>query len=466
MVKGFGINFFGILTSRVLGFLRDLLTASLLGATLYSDLFFIAFKLPNLFRRIFGEGAFTQAFLPALAHSRDPARFSYHLLKLFLTTLLLLSLLVTIGSPIVAKIVAIGFPQSAQELAAPLIGFNFWYLDLIFLATFFGALLQYREQFLPSAFAPALLNLSLIGALLIGAHLPPLQLIYWLSGGVILGGVLQLLLHLFFAGKTGILQELCRGASGPSPDLKPFFKQFLPAVWGNSTAQLSSFLDTWLATFAGAGGVSYLYYSNRLFQLPFALFGIALSTALFPKLTRLFRGGMEGEGGRLLRRSFWFLAGVLGFATGIGVGSSREIVELLFQRGAFTAADTQITSQLLSLYLAGLLPFGLAKVVTSYLYATRQGGVAARLTTLSLGVNSLLSLSLLWWVGLPALPLGTSAGGALLLLGGLWALPTGLRLEILRYWPGWGWLFLGIGAGFGLSPLFSWVCETLYLHLS
>ncbi|MEO1941965.1 MAG: lipid II flippase MurJ, partial [Campylobacterales bacterium] len=235
-----------------------------------------------------------------------------------------------------------------------------------------------------------------------------------------------------------------------------------PAVWGNSTAQLSSFLDTWLATFAGTGGVSYLYYSNRLFQLPFALFGIALSTALFPKLTRLFRGGRGKEGMALLRKSFWFLAGVLGFATGIGVGSSREIVELLFQRGAFTAVDTQITSQLLSLYLAGLLPFGLAKVVTSYLYATRQGGVVARLTTLSLGLNSLLSLSLLWWVGLPALPFGTSAGGALLLVGGLWALPKGLRLEILGYWPGWGWGLIGIGTGFGLSPLFGWLCETLY----
>ncbi|MEO1941797.1 MAG: lipid II flippase MurJ, partial [Campylobacterales bacterium] len=142
MVKGFGINFLGILTSRVLGFLRDLLTASLLGATLYSDLFFIAFKLPNLFRRIFGEGAFTQAFLPALAHSPDPGRFSYHLLKLFLTILLLLSIGVTIGSSIVAKVVAIGFPPSAQQLASPLIGFNFWYLDLIFLTTFLGALLQ------------------------------------------------------------------------------------------------------------------------------------------------------------------------------------------------------------------------------------------------------------------------------------------------------------------------------------
>jgi putative peptidoglycan lipid II flippase len=465
VIKGFLTNFFGIFSSRILGFIRDLLTASILGANIYSDIFFIAFKFPNLFRRIFAEGAFTQAFLPTFANSSAKPKLAFKVLVILGGAILGLSLLVVIFRREVADLLAIGLPEEWKAETAPLVAINFWYLELIFLVTFFATLLQYKNHFLVSAFSPALLNIALISALLISRNLPPKEIVYYLSYGVILGGVAQLIAHLIVAHRLKILKLLCIGAkSRKKVELTPFFRHFFPAVWGNSTAQLSAFVDTWLATFLGAGGVSYLYYANRLFQLPFALFVIALSTALFPKITRALNGGNREEGEKILIKSFWFLMALLLFATLIGIVDALPIVKLLFERGAFTATDSQTTANLLYFYLLGLLPFGVAKLFTSYLYATHRHREVAKISTLSLGANILFSLLLIFPFGLVGLPLATTLGGVLLLFASFYLLPPHLKREILTYWKGWLWVIgaggLGIGVAYALPPLFH-----LFRHL-
>ena len=171
MLKHIFTNSAGILVSRILGFLRDLLTASILGANIYSDIFFVAFKLPNLFRRIFAEGAFTQVFIPAYAKSNHKVSFSSVIFLQFVAFIVGLSLIVTLFASLITKVIAVGFDQSTIDLAAPLVAICFYYLPLIFVVTFLAALLQYKHHFATTAFSTALLNIALLGSLLISMNI-------------------------------------------------------------------------------------------------------------------------------------------------------------------------------------------------------------------------------------------------------------------------------------------------------
>ncbi len=420
MFKAIFTNSFGILFSRILGFVRDLLTASILGANLYSDIFFIAFKLPNLFRRIFAEGAFTQVFLPAFTRSRHKAVFSVHIFALFTAFLTLLTLLVNLFPQIAAKAIALGFDAQTVEMAAPFVAINFHYLLLIFAVTFLSTFLQYRHHFATTAFATSLLNLALIGALLLSKERAPIEIVAYLSYGVVLGGVLQLVVHLLAVSRLGLAPLLVGGvkyfgrkAAAVRDESRRFSRQFFPAVWGNSTAQISAFLDTWLASFLAAGSISYLYYANRVFQLPLALFAIATSIALFPKVARYLKFDNETAALGMLTKAFWFLAFLLMASTLGGYILSYEITWLLFERGAFSAADTAMTTAVLQMYMIGLLPFGLSKLLALWLYAQQRQMEAAKIATWTLGSNVLFSLALILPMGAPGLALASTLSGFL-----------------------------------------------------
>ena len=293
MFKAIFTNSFGILFSRILGFIRDLLSASYLGANLYSDIFFIAFKLPNLFRRIFAEGAMAQTFIPSFTRSKHKGVFAVYIFSLFLSIILILSLLVNIAPTLATKMIAIGFDDKTISLASVYVAINFWYLPLIFSVTFIASLFQYRHHFATTSFSTALLNISLIIALLLSKDKSQSEIVYYLSFGVVIGGVLQLITHLIALKKLGFCKLIIGGflhlkkkKNLIKEDTKKFKKEFFPAIWGNSTAQISAFLDTWLASLLVSGSISYLYYSNRVFQLPLALFAIATSVAIFPKVSR------------------------------------------------------------------------------------------------------------------------------------------------------------------------------------
>lgn len=166
--------------------------------------------------------------------------------------------------------------------------------------------------------------------------------------------------------------------------MKGFFKQFLPSVLGNSSAQIASFLDTTIASFLASGSVSYLYYANRVFQLPLALFAIAISTALFPSIAIAIKNNQQDLILQRLQKAWFFLVGVLLLCSIGGIMLSKEITELLFERGQFSPKDTLITSQVFSLYLLGLLPFGLTKLFSLWLYAKLEQKKAAKISLISL----------------------------------------------------------------------------------
>lgn len=423
MFKSIFTNSAGILTSRVLGFVRDVLTASILGANIYSDIFFVAFKLPNLFRRIFAEGAFTQAFLPSFTHTHHKGVFSITVFTLLLSAILILTLLVNLFPCAATKAIAIGFSVEENVMAAPFVALNFFYLIFIFSVTFLSAFLQYKHHFATTAFATALLNITLIGALLIARGSPEIEIVQALSYGVLVGGALQLIVHIIAIYKLGVHKLLCAGvlhfskkAQRAKKDSQKFFKQFIPAIWGNSSAQLSAFIDTWLASFLVSGSISYLYYANRVYQLPLALFAIATTVAVFPKVAKHIKHNRHKEALQQLKQAFWFLTAFLSLFSVGGIILSHEVTQLLFQRGEFTTHDTLNTSSVLRMYLIGLIPYGLSKLLSLWLYAHQQQLKAAKIATVSLSFNIILSLLLIIPMGASGLALASSLAGFVNLL--------------------------------------------------
>jgi len=418
MFKAIFTNSFGILISRILGFIRDLLTASILGANIYSDIFFIAFKLPNLFRRIFAEGAFTQVFIPAFVRTKHKAVFSVNIFLVFVSIILLITLLVNLLPTLITKAIAVGFNEDTINIAAPYVAINFWYLPLIFSMTFLSGILQYKHHFATTAFSTALLNLSLIGALYFSYDKEQSEIVYYLSYGVVIGGVLQLIVHIIAMQRLGLLRLITGGfkylrikSKLIKHDTQKFRKNFFPAMWGNSTAQVSAFLDTFLASFLVTGSISYLYYANRIFQLPLALFAIATSIALFPRIARYLKQNDEKKAKENLKKAFWFLSFVLTASTIGGIVLAHEITWLLFERGAFTTANTVQTTAVLQMYMIGLLPFGLQKLFALWLYAKEMQMQAAKIATLSLVIYIVLALSLIQPLGVAGLALASTIGG-------------------------------------------------------
>ncbi len=419
MLRHFFTNSFGILTSRVLGFVRDLLTAATLGASVWSDVFFVAFKLPNLFRRLFGEGAFTQAFLPNFVKSKKKGLFFAEILFKFAAFMLALSGLVMIFAPFVARLLAAGFDEATLALAVPLVRINFWYLFLIFIVTLFAAVLQYKNHFATTAFSTALLNISMICALgianLVGASESAAT--YFLSYGVVIGGALQVGVHILAFYKLGLAPLFKFGSAkflrGSRSDTKGFWANFFQGVVGSSATQLGDFLTTIIASFLSVGAISYLYYANRIFQLPLALFAIALSTAIFPKISKQIKAGDEIKARQMLEKSFHLLFFLLLFSTLGAVFLAREIIWLLFERGAFSRENTEMAANVLQMAMIGLLPFGLYKLFSLWLYANFKQKIAAKISIYSLFVNLALCLALFRF-GAPGLALAGSLQGAFL----------------------------------------------------
>ena len=416
LLKSIFTNSSGILISRITCFIRDLMTASILGANVYSDIFFIAFKFPNLFRSIFADGAFTQAFIPSYAKSKYKIRFSSIIFLQILAFLIVLSLIVTMFSHLFAKAFAIGFSEETINLAAPLFAINFYYLPLIFVVTFMGALLQYKHHFATTAYSTALLNLSMIASLIIAKGLEQYTITFYLSFGVIFGGILQVIVHMI-AIRRANLGKIFIFKNHKKKEENKFYKNFFAATLGSSTMHISAFIDTWLASMLISGSISYLYYANRVFQLPLAIFAIATSIALFPMVAKAIKNKNEDEALKLMKKSALILFAVLTISMVVGIVFDKFIIELLFQRGAFTSEDTINTALILKMYLIGLLPFGLAKIFSLWLYAKEQQVLTAKISAQSLVANIIFSLILIKPFGAAGLAFsGTLSGFVLFFL--------------------------------------------------
>lgn len=451
--KAFLTNSSGILLSRVAGFIRDLCMAKFLGAGVYSDIFFVAFKLPNLFRRVFGEGAFTQSFLPNFIRSRKKGMFALITCLIFAIFILLLSLLVAYFSEFFTRILAYGFDEATINLAKPIVVINFWYLELVFIVTFLSSLLQYKNCFWVNAYNTTLLNLAMIFALFWGKDGDSMHLVYMLSYGVIYGGIAQIILHFYPLYKLKFFKllwigviETCQWIRTKEPDsvlrrkinttkndIKSFFKQFFPAMLGSSTAQLASFTDTLLASFLATGSISYLYYANRIFQFPLAIFAIAISTALFPLIAKAIKNKQDKEALLAMKKSFWFLFFTLSACVLGGVMLSEEIISLLYQWGNFTEQNTLIVSQVFSAYMIGLIPFGLSRIFSLWLYSHQMQAKAAKISAISLLCGVGFSLILMYPFGAVGLAVAGSLSGFILFILTIRIFGFKLFLDIIRH---------------------------------
>jgi len=436
-LKSIFTNSFGILFSRVTGLGRDVLMASALGASVWSDMFFVAFKLPNLFRRIFAEGAFTQAFMPSFIASRNKGVFATAIFLRFLLFLMAFSLLITFFPEPITKLLAWGWDAELIADTSPLTAINFWYLDLIFIVTFLATLLQYKEHFATTAMSTALLNISMIAALYLYMKEDPKSVAYALSFAVLIGGVLQVLVHLIALQNFNLHKLLFGGwkyrkNKDVIEEKKHFNSLFLPGILGNSTPQISAFIDTILATFLMTGSVSYLFYANRVFQLPLAIIAIATATALFPAVSKALKNKQEAAAYKNLKQAFWLLSFLLGVSMIGGILLAEPIVWLLFERGKFTQVESIETVSVLQMYMIGLLPFGLAKLFSLFLYASHRHKKAAKIAVYSLITSVTSSLILMHPMGASGLALAGSIGGWVLFIFTVKEVGTDKFIEIIK----------------------------------
>ncbi len=394
--------------------------ASALGASIWSDMFFIAFKLPNLFRTIFAEGAFTQAFLPSFIASKNKSVFATSIFLRFLLFMVVISIVVTIFPQPVTKLVAWGWNWDIIQETAPLTAINFWYFDFVFIITFLGTLLQYKEHFVTTAMSNILINFTMICTLWLYIEQDPKSVAYALSISVLIGGFLQVAAHvlvlrhfrldsLFWGGIK------YRKTKDIASDTKQFKKLFLSGIIGSSTLQITSFSNTLLATFLVPGSVSFLFYANRVFNLPMALIAISVSTVLFPSVSRALNNGNHEKAYENVTQAFWILAFLLGGATIGGIFFAKPIIWLLFEHGKFSSLETLHTANVLQMYLIGLLPFGLAKLFSLFLYASHKHQKAAHIALYSLIASLSFSLLLIYPMGASGLALASSIGGWVLL---------------------------------------------------
>ena len=398
---------------------RDVIMASALGASIWTDIFFVAFKLPNLFRRIFAEGAFTQAFMPSFVASRQKGVFATAIFLRFMLILIGFSLFVTIFPELLTKLLVPNWSDEQIAQTAPLTAINFWYLDFVFIVTFLATLLQYKEHFATTAMSTALLNLSMISALLLYMKEEPETIVIALSIAVLIGGLLQVIAHVVAIKQLSMHKILIGGwkyrkKKDVKGEEKKFNKLFIPSMWGNSMPQISAFLDTILASFLITGSISYLYFANRVFQLPLAIIAIATSVALFPMISKAINRGDIDEAYSNLGKAFWLLLSLLGVATLMGIILSEPIIWLLLERGAFTQENTIETASVLSMYMLGLVPHGLTKLFAMFLYANHKHTKAAKIATISLVINVFVSIILMNYMGAMGLALAGSISGLIL----------------------------------------------------
>ena len=409
----------GTIVSRVLGFTRDVLTASALGTGPVADAFFVAFRLPNLFRRIFAEGAFNAAFVPLFAKalegegSRQARRFAEESLAALLFVLLLLTAFAEIIMPLFMLVLAPGFVEETGkfDLSVLLTRITFPYLTFISLVALLSGVLNALGRFAAAAFAPALLNAVLIGALLL---IHAMQLdgsenagIY-LAVGVFVAGVAQLVMLVIAARRAGMGLSLVRPRL--TPGVRRLVTLGIPGVIAGGITQINIMVGTMIASMQDRA-VSYLYYADRLYQLPLGTIGIAIGIVLLPELSRRLRAGdgeavMNGQN----RALEFALTLTLPCAAALFFVPDA-IIRGLFERGAFGPEDTAATAAALAAFSLGLPAFVLNKVFAPAFFAREDTKTPMYYAGINVAANIAISLALFPFFGHVGIAAGTSIAG-------------------------------------------------------
>ena len=405
MLKSILTNSTFTMISRILGFIRDVITAHFLGAGLVSDCFFIAFKTPNFFRRLFAEGAFNAAFVPmfskTLESAPDPVlaklqarEFAEQILAVLLLSLLLIFGLFEIFMPYAMYAMAPGFIGDAQRfpLAVALTRITFPYMLFISLVSLYSGILNAFMRFAVTAAAPALLNIALITALVGFASVAktPGHALAW---GVAAAGVLQLIWVASAAGRMGMGLRLRIPRFGK--DVMAFMRLIAPAALGAGGIQLNLMMDNILASFLPKGSISFLYYADRINQLPVGVIGVAVGTVLLPFLSRQVAAGNEKEALNSLNRGMEFVLLLTLPAAAALLAVPTPIITVLFQGGAFDVHDTLPTVYTLMAFSAGLPAYVLVKILTPGFFARQDTRTPVRFTMICLVINFVLNVILM-----------------------------------------------------------------------
>ncbi|CAA9271327.1 MAG: Proposed peptidoglycan lipid II flippase MurJ [uncultured Craurococcus sp.] len=465
------------MASRVLGFARDMLIAARLGAGPVADCFFVALKLPNLFRRLFGEGAFNAAFVPAFAgtlavQGPQVARQLAERMAALMT--LWLSLLVVIGlitMPQLMQVLAPGFSDDPAkfQLAIELTRITFPYLLLICLTALVSGVLNGLDRFAAAAAAPIFFNLLSMAALLVLTPYvaTPAHALAW---GVTVSGAVQLGLVLWACARAGMALHFLRLPS-LAPEVRQVLRRMIPGIIGAGVTQLNLAVDVIIASFLPAGAVSYLYYADRVGQLPLGVIGAAVGTAMLPLLSRQVRSGEKLSAHRTMNRAAELsLLLCLPAAVGQAVAAGAILI-VLFQRGVFGLAEAEATAAALAAYAVGLPAYVLVKIFAPGFFARGDTATPVKVGFAAVALNLALNLVLTQWLSHVGVALATALSAwfnAVALGGLLWRrghfLPDRrLRQRVPRLVAAsvvmgavlWGmeWLLFPAGPGFRFAAL-------------
>ena len=450
------------LLSRILGLVRDIVFARFFGATIVMDAFLVANRIPNMLRRFFAEGAFSQGFVPVMAryrekHDHDEAR---ELVDSVAGTLGLILFLVTlvgvVAAPVLVAIVAPGFigEDGRFDLATAMLRFTFPYLLFVSLTAFAGGILNTYGRFAVPAFTPVILNVVLIAAALYLAPTleePGMALAY----AVFAAGLIQLVFQLPFLAR---IRAVPRPRWNPNhPGVKRVTTLMLPAIFGSSVAQINVLVGGIIASLLGVGKISLLYFSDRLMEFPLGLFGIALATVTLPYLSRQHANESTREFSDTVD---WSMKLVLLIAVPAAIGLivlAEPLVATIFYGGEFTVFDVRMTALALQAFAFGLIGFSYVKILAPAYFARENTRTPVRFGLIALAVNFVLSV-VLAYVLTRAEYEGTHAGLALAIsvsaILNAWLLYRGLRRDgVLMHGQGWGRLFLQVGAGIVVMTL-------------
>lgn len=460
------------LASRITGLVRELLMASIFGASALTDAFNVAFRIPNLFRRLFAEGAFSQAFVPVLATSKtvrgDVAtkQLIDHVAVLLTVILIATCALGVVAAPGLVWIMASGLKQSPAnfEVAVVMTRWMFPYIAFMSLVAFAAGILNTWKRFAVPAATPVLLNISMISAIYWGAPwlaAQGLEPIYALCAGVMVGGVLQLSVQIPALKRLGLLPRIritALRSALQDPETRKMARLLLPALLGVSVAQISLLINTQIASYLVAGSVSWISYADRLMEFPTALLGVALGVVLMPQLTAARAANNAEQYSAMLD---WGLRLVVLLALPCAVALlvfAQPLVSVLYHYGAFTERDVNQTAMALMGYGAGLLGIVAVKVLAPGFYASQDIKTPVRIAIVVLVITQLLNLFLVPRFQHAGLTLSIGIGAS---INALWLLSGLMRKGSFKPQPGW-LIFIGriMAAGLVLALFLIWASSS------
>ncbi|MBT3599859.1 MAG: murein biosynthesis integral membrane protein MurJ [Candidatus Pelagibacter sp.] len=409
LIKSTGTFSFFTIISRLLGYMRDILIAVFLGAGPLADAFFVAFRIPNTFRRLFSEGTFNAAFVPSYSsinNKKKSENFANNIFSLLILGLLSLVFLIEIFMPIFVFLIAPGFEgdNSKMELAITLTRITFPFLLFVSLASFLSAILNSHNKFAAASAAPIILNIFLILVLVFGKMLDD-QLVYYLSYAVTISGITQFIFLYFFVKKN--YKPQFKFSFKIDGKIKLFFKKLLPSIFSSGVTQINILVGTIIASFQ-ASAVSYLYYADRIYQINLAIAGIAIGTVILPQLSKHVQNKKK-EKINLIQNKALELSLFLSIPAAIALLiASEEIISSLFGYGSFDQESVKKSAQALFYFGLGLPAFSLIKIFSTFFFARHETKIPFYISLISVLLNIFISIIFFKEIGFLIIPMATT----------------------------------------------------------